>query len=300
MTHFSIFSGLYGYPGIFLICGALSLNTFALVILWSPVEKPCVKTKQTANTGHQKEINSINFNVVTVPESRLAYDNSQFTTDDIASGRADEKTRRVTISNAGVSGTIQTGDCLNNNVHTGPKSTAPTLRSSITCLFRNKVFMVYVAGLSFALPIINILTVFIIDLYQDRGFTKTEASFGLIALNMCGGLGRLSPGFLMKIPRMTIIGVPIMACVLLGIGIVCVVFVPGLSLLIVSSCVTGFAIGILVASLNVTTASLVGTNHLGNAIGIICTTNGIGTAISGPLGGNDRTIILKLCLCYAC
>ncbi|KAH3890250.1 hypothetical protein DPMN_014323 [Dreissena polymorpha] len=175
---------------------------------------------------------------------------------------------------------MQTVDCIINNVLTGPKSTDLTLRSSIYRLFRNRVFMVFVAGLAFSLPIINIFTAFIVDLYQDRGSTKKEASYGLIALNLCGGLGRLSPGFMMKIPGMTTLGVPIIACVLLGIGILCSVFVPGMSLLILSSCVTGFAIGILGASLNVTTARLVGTKHLGNAIGIICTMNGIGTAIS--------------------
>ncbi|KAH3890252.1 hypothetical protein DPMN_014325 [Dreissena polymorpha] len=110
----------------------------------------------------------------------------------------------------------------------------------------------------------------------------------------------------MKIPGMTTLGVPIIACVLLGIGILCAVFVPGIGLLILSSCVTGFAIGILVASLNVTTASLVGIKHLGNAIGIICTVNGIGTAISGPVAGYIRDVTsgyklpLLAAFCTAC
>ncbi|KAH3844085.1 hypothetical protein DPMN_086336 [Dreissena polymorpha] len=281
---------LYGYPGIFLICGAVSSNTFALVTLWAPVEQPSVKTKQTATTGHHKEINRINVSVVTVPDIRLACDNSKFKIDDIASDQADNQTRTEPSSNAGVNGTMQTVDSLDNNILTGPKSTDLTLRSSMHCLFRNKVFMVFVAGLAFALPIINIFTAFIVDLYQDRGSTNKEASFGLIALNLCGGLGRLSPGFIMKIPGMTTLGVPIIACVLLGIGIVCAVFVPGISLLILSSCVIGFAIGILVASINVTTASLVGTKHLGNAIGIICTMHGIGTAISGHVAGYVRDV----------
>ncbi|KAH3844195.1 hypothetical protein DPMN_086450 [Dreissena polymorpha] len=178
-------------------------------------EQPSVKTKQTATTGHHKEINRINVSVVTVPDIRVAYDNSKFKIDDIASDRADNQTRTETSSNAGVNGNRQTVECLNNNVLTGPKSTDLTLRSSMHCLFRNRVFMVFVAGLAFSLPIINILTVFIVDLYQDRGSTKKEASFGLIALNVCGGLGRLSPGFIMKIPGMTTLGVPIIVCVLL-------------------------------------------------------------------------------------
>ncbi|KAH3724789.1 hypothetical protein DPMN_050614 [Dreissena polymorpha] len=136
--------------------------------VWLCSEQPSVKTKHTATTGHHKEINRINVSVVTVPDIRLPYDNSKFKIDDIASDRADDQTRTETKSNADVNGTMQTVECLDNNVLTGPKSTDLTLRSSIHCLYRNKVFMVFVAGLTFALPII------IISLFSLLIYIKTE------------------------------------------------------------------------------------------------------------------------------
>ena len=157
--------------------------------------------------------------------------------------------------------------------------------ASLMSLVRNRTFALFVVSIMFAAPAFSVQVLFLVDIYQDKGFTMDDAAFGLFIFNTINGVGRFAPGFLLKIPFMPILGVPITAYIFGITGVALTILADDKTMLILATSITGFGLGICVSSVAVTTADIVDVKHLSNGLGILLTSQGIGLAVSGPFNG---------------
>ncbi|XP_052802573.1 monocarboxylate transporter 14-like isoform X1 [Mya arenaria] len=163
-----------------------------------------------------------------------------------------------------------------------------TVCESLKHLVRSKVFMAYNAGLCFSYPALFIYMIFVVDIFTDKGLSESNATLGLTLSNIISSIARLSAGFLLKIPMIKPLGLPMVANVAGIFGMLTAIYSESLELSIVSLCAIGLSIGLMDTAWSVTTVDLVGVKHLPNAIGLSFVSNAPGNIIAGPISGYIR------------
>lgn len=164
-----------------------------------------------------------------------------------------------------------------------PKKT--TLRESFGFLLRKKLFWTFLLGLTVLQPAINQVPVFILDIFLDRDFRKTDASFSLVLFNIASAFGRLSLGFILKVPKIPTLTPQILGCICGITGAVGILLSRSLtgSLAFMFPC--GFTHGVALGSYSVVTMELFGVKHMSNAMGVGITMSGLTNAVLGPTLG---------------
>ncbi|WAR03339.1 hypothetical protein MAR_009897, partial [Mya arenaria] len=113
--------------------------------------------------------------------------------------------------------------------------------------------------------------------------SESNATLGLTLSNIISSIARLSAGFLLKIPMIKPLGLPMVANVAGIFGMLTAIYSESLELSIVSLCAIGLSIGLMDTAWSVTTVDLVGVKHLPNAIGLSFVSNAPGNIIAGPI-----------------
>lgn len=173
-----------------------------------------------------------------------------------------------------------------------------TVFESLKELALNPSFVLFAVGMGIAYPALGILFIFIVDLFMDAGLTIEEASLGMLLVHLFSILGRLIPGILMQSKRVSTLSVPIVASVVTSISMAGLAYANILELCLFLCCLIGVPYGIFVSVFSVTSLKLAGISRLSNAIGVLFTLNGLGTAIAGPTSGRYLNLSIKLWLSF--
>lgn len=163
-----------------------------------------------------------------------------------------------------------------------------TILQGFKYLVTNKCFVMFAIGLVIINNSLNIVLIFIDDIFQSNGFSKKDVSLGLLILNVLNLIGRLLPGVTLQYKLMSTMCVPIITAALAVVAMVGFILADTLALSLFFCCLVGMPFGISSAMFTLIPMKLVGLRRLPNAIGILFTINGMCFAATGPLTGLIR------------
>ncbi|WAR30247.1 MOT14-like protein, partial [Mya arenaria] len=247
--------------GTYLLTGGIFLNIIPLTLLWKP---PITKKSRP----------SANFKDLTGVENK-AYKVSSGELNNIRTNKCDVRAielKKETLTS--VKCEMNTGD--------GEKY---TLFTTMKKLVTDKAFMCFAFGLAAAYSCNTVFLVYVVDALQDSGLSETSSTLGLLLLNLAGILGRFLPGFLTQIKHITVLTVPIIACIMIILSQLGFTLLNSTSTHFLSCIIAGTAIGMCVSTFGVVTLKLVGIARQSNAMGLCLSLSGITNAFLGPLGG---------------
>ncbi|OWF50041.1 Monocarboxylate transporter 14 [Mizuhopecten yessoensis] len=158
----------------------------------------------------------------------------------------------------------------------------------IKTLFQNKVYIVFTLAILTALPAVNSILIFLVNILQSKGFDQPTAVFLYFFMNLVSTAFRLVPGFCKRIPHMSVLMVPVFFT---SIGAVACALLPGAvtyeqHLLLLG--LLGTMIGGTVTVISVTTMKLVGMKNYSTGLGVTITAVGISNTCAGPIAGYLR------------
>lgn len=141
------------------------------------------------------------------------------------------------------------------------------------------------------------LPLFISDLFLDRGFLETDASYSLLFFNISSVIGRLSLGFILKVPKVPTLAPQAFGCIFAAFAATGILLSRSLTTILILMCPFGLAQGLVLASDSVVTMELFGVKHLSNGLGIAFTITGLVDAALGPTFGIYCSIFQNLIIC---
>ncbi|WAR30261.1 MOT14-like protein, partial [Mya arenaria] len=258
---FNYMTDNFGLRETYLITGGIFLNIIPLTLLW----KPPITTKSRP---------SANLKDLTGVENK-AYKVSSGELDNIRTNKGDViaiELKKVTFTS--VKSENNTGKCEEYTLFT-------TMKKLVT----DKAFMCCAFGLAAAYSCNTVFLVYVVDALQDSGLSETSSTLGLLLLNLAGILGRFLPGSLTQIKHITVLTVPIIACIMIILSQLGLTVLNSTYTHFLSCIIAGTAIGMFVSTFGVVTLKLVGIERQSNAMGLCLSLSGITNAFLGPLGG---------------
>ncbi|XP_052789657.1 monocarboxylate transporter 12-like isoform X2 [Mya arenaria] len=156
-----------------------------------------------------------------------------------------------------------------------------TLCVAFKKLVTDKVFVFFAFGLATAYSCVTVVNV--VDALQNSGLSQTNATLGLLLLNISGIIGL--PGSLIQIKYVTVLTVPIIACIMIILSQLGITLLSSITTNFLACILAGTAIGMLVSCFGVVTLKLVGIERHTNAMGICLSLSGLTNAFMGQFGG---------------
>ncbi|WAR30289.1 MOT14-like protein [Mya arenaria] len=158
-----------------------------------------------------------------------------------------------------------------------------TLCAAFKKLVTDRAFVFFAFGLATAYSCVMVVNVF--DALQDSGLSQTNATLGLLLLNISGIIGRILPGTLIQIKYITVLTVPIIACIMIILSQLGITLLSSITTNFLACILAGTAIGMLMSCFGVVTLKLVGIERHANAMGICLSLSGLTNALMGQFGG---------------
>ena len=260
------FSVQYGLRGILLIIGGMTSHGIAFSFLYRQ-ETYRQTTQKYKNETHSNDLEPVSTDQID-KKIYTVCNNKKI----VQMKHSDKDARKI-------------GSTLVKPVRPRSVKTEYTLLESFKIILSNKCYVTFCIGVLFVNPVVNCYTIFLIDIYLDKGFTIAEASLGLVIFNITANVGRLFPGFLTRLPCISTITVHIIHSTIGIIATITFLFVNTYIITLFCACLIGIVAGMLRSGMVVTTTALVGKSHLSNGMGILFTLNCVPNIVVGPISG---------------
>ncbi|XP_052789051.1 monocarboxylate transporter 12-like isoform X1 [Mya arenaria] len=270
---FNYLTDTFGLRGTCLITGGIFLHMIPLTLLW----KPPITRKSRQSTNLQD----------VAGEDNKAYHAGRSELND-ADQVWNSRTNKSDVIDATLTNQTLTSVKGENNTSNGDGGAVCT---TLKKLLADTAYMYFAFGIATAYSCNTVFYVYVVDALQDSGFSEINATLGLLLMNLAGILGRFLPGSLTQTKHITVLKIPMIACIMiilsqLGLTLISSVFTNFLSCIL-----AGTAIGMFSSTFGVATLKLVGTERQATAMGICLSLSGITNAVLGPIGGliRDKT-----------
>lgn len=151
-------------------------------------------------------------------------------------------------------------------------------------------FMMFTIGLSVASPSMDIIFIFITEVFIDKNLTMDDVTFGLFLMNIVNLFARLLPGAMMQYKRIPTLFCPLFASLIATLVLVGFAWSTSRDFTVGILAVAGIPIGMYSAMFCVIVTKLVGATKLPTALSLVLSANSVGNAISGPINGKIYSI----------
>ncbi|XP_071105130.1 monocarboxylate transporter 12-B-like [Haliotis cracherodii] len=153
----------------------------------------------------------------------------------------------------------------------------------VFCVFEFDVF--FVGNILWNMGL-NIVVTFGPDfILTTLGVTSIEAAYMLTVLGLCTFLGSLLTGFIGNFHCVNRLFLYVLVCVLSGIGVICFPIAKTYVMLMVAHAIVGLGFGGILGLLLVLTTDLLGPESLGDGVGYLMLSNGVGCFAGPPIAG---------------
>ncbi|KAL5013897.1 hypothetical protein ScPMuIL_008167 [Solemya velum] len=171
------------------------------------------------------------------------------------------------------------------------KPRSQTCFEIVSTLFTNKHYVLGPVCVSIGVSILTSLNIFIVDVFISRGWARNNGVFALFLMNFIATVGRLVNGLFKQCPHTSVFNIPFLACVTGGISIMLFHTVTTLLPITLLTGVIGFTFGILISSIYITAAKVVGDKLFPVGQGVASTVGGVLGVCIPPIIGytKDRT-----------
>ncbi|OWF50040.1 Monocarboxylate transporter 13 [Mizuhopecten yessoensis] len=160
--------------------------------------------------------------------------------------------------------------------------------SKLVTVCQNKVYVIYTLALVISVPTMTSISIFLINFLQFKGFDPQTAVFLYAVMTFFSAIFRLVPGFLKRIPHLSIMVIPVLFTI---VGTITCAFIPFAITfehhMILMGC-KGISIGGTVTVISITTMKLVGMKNYSIGLGVTISGVGIGNSCGGPIAGYLR------------
>lgn len=164
----------------------------------------------------------------------------------------------------------------------------------VFCVFEFDVF--FVGNILWNMGL-NIVVTFGPDfILTSLGVTSIEAAYMLTVLGLCTFLGSLLTGFIGNFHCVNRLFLYVLVCVLSGFGVICFPVAKTYVMLMAAHAVVGLGFGGILGLLLVLTTDLLGPESLGDGVGYLMLSNGVGCFAGPPIAGNYHSRAPSLCL----
>ncbi|KAJ8311447.1 hypothetical protein KUTeg_010802 [Tegillarca granosa] len=298
---------MYGWRGTLLILGGMTLNFIPAALLCVPVKnKPEPETRNSSlsdmsstgnnpgsmsNIGFEKEESNSFDERKNINKSNtfIETNHEQMNTNQpISEHRIENKPIRSNEVSYRTNGNEQNTMSLKHDF--GVRKNAKSTWKGIKTVLQNRIFLLYLLGMTFSLSAFNSILIFLIDFYQSKGLDRSNSVFVLFILNTVGAGGRFVPGLLKTIPHISITTVSAMCCASGCVSVAVLPFVRSYSQLIIVSCFYGLALGGAVTTGSLGTLKLVGIRYYSTGLGMLLSFCSVGVITAGPISGKLRDI----------
>ncbi|XP_046554570.1 monocarboxylate transporter 12-like [Haliotis rubra] len=151
------------------------------------------------------------------------------------------------------------------------------------CVFEFDVF--FVSNIMWNMGLNMVVTFGPDFILTSLGITSIEAAYMLTVLGLCTFLGSLVTGFIGNFRWMNRIFLYVLVCLLAGIGVICFPVAKTYGTMVMLHGVVGLGFGGILGLLLILTSDLLGPENLGDGVGYLMLSNGVGCFAGPPIAG---------------
>ncbi|XP_067672005.1 monocarboxylate transporter 9-like [Haliotis asinina] len=153
----------------------------------------------------------------------------------------------------------------------------------VFCVFEFDVF--FVSNILWNMGLNMVVTFGPDFILTSLGVTSIEAAYVLTVLGLCTFVGSLVTGFLGNFRWINRIFLYVLVCLLSGIGVICFPLAKTYVTMVMLHVVVGLGFGGILGLLIVLTSDLLGPENLGDGVGYLMLSNGMGCFAGPPIAG---------------
>lgn len=150
----------------------------------------------------------------------------------------------------------------------------------------NKIFILYSLPYAVGFSSYSSTTIFIIDYFESKGLTRSEAVTILLYMNFTSAICRLMVGIVKKVCHVNILLIPSISTLL---GCICTasytLIGSSFTMNVILGCFFFATQGCMITQLSMSTARLVNPEQFGVGMGILMSVTGVTNSASGPVIG---------------